>query len=95
MNSTTRKDPAVPRRSRMAAAGIALAGALALSACGAGGDPTAGPAADGGAAGTAVAGSVSPLPAVDVVDVASGETVALASLLPADKATLVWMWAPH
>ena len=26
---------------------------------------------------------------------APGETVALADLLPADKPTLVWMWAPH
>lgn len=39
--------------------------------------------------------SASPLPAVDVVDVATGETVALAGLLPADKPVLVWMWAPH
>jgi hypothetical protein len=30
-----------------------------------------------------------------VVDVATGGTVALASLLPADKPVLVWMWAPH
>jgi hypothetical protein len=40
-------------------------------------------------------GGASPLPTVDVVNVASGETVALASLLPADKPLLVWMWAPH
>jgi hypothetical protein len=37
----------------------------------------------------------SPLPAIDVVDVATNEVVRLADLLPADKPTLLWMWAPH
>jgi len=72
-----------------------VAAALALSACGSDGS-SAGPAtADGGSAPGTAAEGASPLPAVDVVDVTSGETVALASLLPADKPTLVWMWAPH
>ncbi|MEZ5411069.1 MAG: hypothetical protein R2761_23775 [Acidimicrobiales bacterium] len=67
---------------------------MALSACGGDGS-SAGPATAGDASGPgAAADSVSPLPAVDVVDLSSGETVALASLLPADKPTLVWMWAP-
>jgi hypothetical protein len=39
--------------------------------------------------------TASPLPAVDVTDVATGGTVQLASLLPADRPLLVWMWAPH
>ena len=86
----------MPRRRRTAAAGIALAGALALSACGGGGDSSAGPATARDSSGTdAAAEGASPLPAVNVVDVISGETVALDSLLPADKPTLVWMWAPH
>ncbi|HEX5616733.1 MAG TPA: hypothetical protein VFZ83_16405 [Acidimicrobiia bacterium] len=37
----------------------------------------------------------SPLPVVDVLDVATGETVALAERLPADRPLLVWFWAPH
>ena len=35
------------------------------------------------------------LPAVDVVDVASGATHSLASLVAADRPTLLWMWAPY
>lgn len=78
----------------MTVAGMMVAGALALSACGGGSAPGAQEAV-GGAAGPGVAAEGgSPLPAVDVVDVTSGETVALASLLPADKPTLLWMWAP-
>lgn len=85
----------MPRPRRMTAAGIVVAAALALSACG-GDNPSAGPAPAGGGSGSsAAAQGASPLPAVDVVDVSSGDTVALASLLPADKPTLVWMWAPH
>ncbi|MEZ5262857.1 MAG: hypothetical protein R2755_14050 [Acidimicrobiales bacterium] len=37
----------------------------------------------------------SPLPAVEVLDVATGRPVQLAGFLPAAKPTLVWMWAPH
>ncbi len=37
----------------------------------------------------------SPLPAVDVLDVATGETVNFASLIPADRPVLLWFWAPH
>ncbi len=86
----------MPRRRWTAAAGLAVAGAVALSACGGDGQ-AAGPAtAAGGASAPGVAADApSPLPAVNVVDVTSGETVALDSLLPADKPTLVWMWAPH
>ena len=35
------------------------------------------------------------LPAVNVVDVASGESLLLSSLAPADRPILVWFWAPH
>ena len=74
--------------------------ALAFAACsgnGASNGDTAGnerPIGDRPTA-EAFAASDSPLPAVEVVDVVTNETVALAGLLPADKPTLVWMWAPH
>jgi thiol-disulfide isomerase/thioredoxin len=35
------------------------------------------------------------LPDIEVVDVASGEAVALRSLASADRPTLLWFWAPH
>lgn len=35
------------------------------------------------------------LPDIEVVDVASGEPVALRSLASADRPTLLWFWAPH
>lgn len=78
----------------MTVAGMMVAGALALSACGAASSPGAQQAVGGAAGPGAAAEGGSALPAVDVVDVTSGETVALASLLPADKPTLLWMWAP-
>ena len=47
------------------------------------------------ASGSGGADPSSVLPAVDVVDVATGETVTLASLVDPDKPTLFWAWAPH
>ena len=38
---------------------------------------------------------VEPLPDVSVQDVGAGAQVNLASLLPADRPILLWMWAPH
>lgn len=35
------------------------------------------------------------VPAVDVVDVRTGDTVNLASIVPSDKPVLLWAWAPH
>lgn len=35
------------------------------------------------------------LPAVEVVDVATGDKLTLASLVASDKPTLFWAWAPH
>ncbi len=35
------------------------------------------------------------LPAVEVLDVATGRKVALRSFVPASTPLLVWMWAPH
>jgi len=84
----------VPRPRAVTVAGVAIAAALVSSACGGDGS-SAGPATAGGTSGPGVAvEGAGPLPAVDVVDVTSGETVNLGSLLPADKPTLVWMWSP-
>jgi thiol-disulfide isomerase/thioredoxin len=35
------------------------------------------------------------VPSVDVVDVRSGDTLDLASIVPSDKPVLLWAWAPH
>lgn len=35
------------------------------------------------------------VPAVDVVDVRTGDTVNLGSVVPSDKPVLLWAWAPH
>ncbi len=76
------------------------AAALTLAACGtAEPSSTAAPSAatEGGrtaASATGAASGVSPLPAVDVIDVATGAPVPLAGLLPAARPTLLWMWAP-
>jgi hypothetical protein len=39
--------------------------------------------------------AASVLPAIEVLDVASGTSVDLGSLVPADRPTLLWFWAPH
>lgn len=80
-------------------AALIAATALTLAACGGttnSGSPAE--AAGSAAAGTAAAGpsnAASPLPDVEVLDVTSGERVQLAGYLPAEKPTLVWLWAPH
>ncbi|MGI9600549.1 MAG: hypothetical protein ACR2QE_01600 [Acidimicrobiales bacterium] len=35
------------------------------------------------------------IPAVDTIDVRTGETVNLQSLVPSEKPLLFWFWAPH
>ncbi|NNK91834.1 MAG: hypothetical protein HKO87_05320 [Acidimicrobiia bacterium] len=70
---------------------IAFVGALAVvaAACG-GGDGSsdaAGPPEE-------IPG-VGALPAVEVLDVATGDSVDVSTLLPSDKPLLVWFWAPH
>jgi len=35
------------------------------------------------------------LPAIDTIDVRTGDTVNLQSLVPSDKPLLLWFWAPH
>lgn len=96
--------------SRPRATGAALALAMALVACG-GSDSSAPPTSaaptpttqpadpdtDPGDPTTTTAppAGTSPLPALDVLDVATGARVALADQLPATQPLLVWFWAPH
>ena len=35
------------------------------------------------------------LPAIDTIDVRTGDTVNLQSLVPSEKPLLLWFWAPH
>ncbi len=68
-------------------------------------DSLAGPVATAGSGGSVVAsGTAAPatqpsivanLPALEVVDVATGASHSLASLIATDRPTLLWMWAPH
>jgi hypothetical protein len=37
----------------------------------------------------------SPLPSVEVLDVATGDTIDFADFLPSDTPVLFWFWAPH
>jgi hypothetical protein len=62
--------------------------ALTLVGCG-GNTATNGDAAPT----TAVESSI--VPAVDVIDVNTGGSVALRAAIATDKPTLIWMWAPH
>ena len=43
---------------------------------------------------TSGAAAASIVPAVDVVDVSTGQSVALRASIAVDKPTLIWMWAP-
>lgn len=55
-----------------------------------------GPASPSGSADGAAATLIdTDLPDVDVVDVVSGEVLNLRSLVPSDRPTLLWFWAPH
>lgn len=56
---------------------------------------TAPPESSAPSATTPPAGEADFLPDIEVVDVASGETVALRSLVSAGRPTLLWFWAPH
>ena len=44
---------------------------------------------------TAAPAPASDLPSVELVDVATGATVNLASFAPADLPLVLWFWAPH
>lgn len=55
--------------------------------------PASAPAADGDAA--AAPTGENQLPSVEVVDLATGDTVLLSSFAPADRPIVLWFWAPH
>ena len=79
---------------------LALAAALVLllAACGDGGEDGAassGPAAADDQAEATGPNAPGALPAVDVVDVGSGATVALTDYHSGQRPLLVWFWAPH
>lgn len=60
------------------------------------GDPTTTTAPDGEAPDPAPTGDpTADLPAIDVVELASGDQVALPSLAQPGRPTLLWFWAPH
>lgn len=70
----------------------------ATVACG--GDGTGGATGSGNGVGAgdrtgSAGGPVLELPSLPLRDVATGATVDLAELLPADQPLLVWAWAPH
>lgn len=78
-----------------------LAG-FAATACGSG--APSGPGADAVRRGPSTAApeasgppppADSILPDVEAIEVASGDRVNVASLVPSDKPLLLWFWAPH
>lgn len=82
------------------AALLAVAMVAGATACGGGGGGATSSGAgssSGGAPGAA--GGAASIPASarsrTVTDVATGQGVPLGSLLPTDRALLVWFWAPH
>jgi len=56
--------------------------------------PTEAPAAET-APESAAPAPASDLPSVEMVDVATGTTVNLASFAPAEQPLVLWFWAPH
>lgn len=71
----------VPRRGLLV---LVLALSVVVAACG---------GAQGGEA--TASDDRATVPAVDVVELATGDTVPLASVVAADRPTLLWIWAPH
>ncbi len=78
-------------------AALAAGTILIVAACGDGdgSSVTAPSSTSSPAAADPPAEVVEPLPDVSVQDVGAGTQVNLASLLPADRPILLWMWAPH
>lgn len=77
------------------ALGLALVAGLALAGCG--GDDDSGQVAAPVDGGEASAPEPEPGGVADVamVDLASGQTVSMATTLATDKPTLYWFWAPY
>lgn len=89
---------------------LAIVLALGAAACGDSADspatapteapaPTAAPATQAPAPEPATESAVPPpasdLPSVDLVNVATGASVNLASFAPANQPIVLWFWAPH
>jgi hypothetical protein len=85
---------------------VLIAAAVVVGACGSGSGPATGP--DGSPVTVLQAdpsprpdlapdpaSAASPLPAVTVRNVSTGEWVRLADFLPAERPVLLWFWAPH
>ena len=68
--------------------------AIVAAACG-GDEPSPAPPVAPEPAPPAADAGPNTLPDVTVLDVASGESVVVSSLAPADRPILVWVWAPH
>lgn len=94
-------------RTRVVALAISLAVALGATACGSDARTVAGPTSTGGPttpstatdgrapSSTPAPDAVADLPAIDVVDLASGTEVDLQALAQPGRPTLLWFWAPH
>ncbi len=87
-----------------AAAGVLTVTALALTGCSAASptqeaevpaSPAAGAPRDTSGTGGNGLSAHSIVPDVEVLDVVSGETVALPAAVKSDKPVLLWAWAPH
>ena len=75
----------------LAASSVVFAAAPSLSATTA---PTK-PVPKAAAAKAAAAKAANPLPVMNVTDVKTGKSVALASFVNGTRPVLVWFWAPH
>lgn len=73
----------------------ALAGALLLGACAGGTTGLSTESAAGDSATQAAEGSQNQLPKVDVIDLATGEMVNVASFAPSSTPLVFWFWAPN
>ena len=71
---------------------LAVVLALVFAGCGSGQETAPGTAAPADVGDGAVANA---LPDLSVSDLATGEPMALQSLVPADRPVLLWFWAPH
>lgn len=84
--------------SKAAKLSAVVAAAFVLGACGGAADDVAtNPVAETSTAQQepAAEGSQNQLPDVNVVDLATGEEVNLASFAPTDNPIVLWFWAPH
>ena len=92
----TAHPPVAARRSRVLVGIVALSAVLAAACAGtADPPPAAAPAGPADPPPAAAPAGPNALPQVSVVDVASGDSIVLSSLAPADRPILVWFWAPH